>query len=532
MQPAEIATAKGVSPATGRWVLFATILASSMAFIDGSALNVALPALQRDLGASGVELLWIVNGYALFLAALLLVGGALGDRFGRKRVFMIGIAIFAVASLVCGFAPTTLVLIVSRMIQGIGGALMVPGSLALISASFGGHERGRAIGTWSSFSTITTIIGPTLGGVLAAQGLWRAVFFINIPLALVALAVLQFKVPESRNAEAPAQLDYPGAVLTALGLGGLTFGLLRAPEVGWTAFETLVPIIGGVLALIAFVLVEARSTHPMVPLTLFRNRTFSGTNLMTLFLYGALYGMLFFLPLNLIQIQGYSEVAAGFAGLPSGLLLAVLSRWSGTLIDRIGPRIPLTVGPAIAGIGFAMFALPGLTSGPQSYWWTYFPALIVQGIGMAITVAPLTTAVMGSVSSHQSGVASGVNNAVSRAAGVLAIAAFGAIALASFSGALGSRGAALRLPQEVQQALQAQASNLGNAQPPPSLPQDAQAQAVQAIKLAFVDMFRLLALIGAGLAWLSALLAWLTVDNRLVSPDDAEAKKSSKPQPV
>jgi EmrB/QacA subfamily drug resistance transporter len=510
---------EGVSVQTGRWVLFATILASSMAFIDSSALNVALPALQADLHARGTELLWIVNAYALILAALLLVGGSLGDRFGRKRVFMIGIALFAGASLVCGLASSTGMLIGARAAQGIGAALMVPGSLAIISASFGPGRRGRAIGTWSSFTTITTVIGPALGGFLASVGLWRAVFFINIPLALAALVALYLKVPESRDETAPARLDYAGAALATIGLAGITYGFTEVSEQGLRAPPVLLALIGGVLALIAFVFVEARSDHPMVRLQLFRSRTFSGTNLMTLFLYAALYGMLFFFPLNLIQVQGYGALA-GFAALPSSLMLAVLSRWAGGLVDRFGPRLPLTIGPLIAGAGFLLFALPGLTSGPRDYWTSYFPASLVLGLGMAITVAPLTTAVMGSVSPHRAGVASGINNAVSRAAGVLAIAAFGAVALFAFGAALETRTSQLDLPVAARAAIHAEAANLGNAHPPAGLSAEASAAVELAIKQSFVDMFRLLAAIAAGLAWLSALLAALTVESRLGAPVD------------
>ncbi len=519
MQQAE-SSAAPVSPNAGRWVLFVTILASSMAFIDSSALNVALPALQNDLGASGAELLWIVNAYSLFLASLLLVGGALGDRFGRKRIYSIGIVLFAVASLACGLALDTSLLIAARAVQGIGGALMVPGSLALISATFPADERGRAIGTWSSFSTITTILGPALGGFLASLGLWRAVFFINIPLAIAALAALQQKVPESRNPQASGRLDYAGAALVTLGLAGLTFGLLQAPGLGWSDPLVLASLLGGVAALAAFVIVEARSSHPMVQLRLFHSRTFSGTNIMTMFMYAALYGMLFFLPLNLIQIQGYNEVIAGFAGLPTGILLGLFSRWGGGLVDRFGPRLPLTVGPILAGIGFAMLALPGLTRGPADYWITFFPALVVQGLGMVLIVAPLTTAVMGSVSSRQAGVASGINNAVSRAAGVLAVAVFGAIALSSFSATLERRAVPLNLPAQAQSELRAEAAKFGDAQPPTSISSNQQAAVDEQIKLSFVDTFRLLAFIAAGLAWLSAALAWFTIDNRLISQEE------------
>lgn len=502
---------EGVSVETGRWVLFATVLASSMAFIDGSALNVALPALQHDLGASGTELLWIVNGYALLLAALILLGGSLGDHYGRKRVFGIGIGLFAAASFVCGIAPTTGFLIAARAVQGVGGALMVPGSLAIISASFGATRRGRAIGTWGAFSTLTTVAGPVLGGFLASAGLWRGVFFINLPLAVLALAALFWKVPESRDRSAARALDWLGAALATVGLAGVTYGFLEAPELGWTDPLIWLALIGGVAGLVAFVVVEARSAHPLVSLQLFRVRTFSGTNLMTLFLYGALGGALVFFPLNLVQVQGYDPAVAGFAFLPFALLLTVLSRWAGGLIDRQGPRLPLTVGPGIVGLGFLALALPGLTGGPVDYWTSYFPGVVLLGVGMGITVAPLTTAVMGAVPRHQAGVASGVNNAVSRAAGVIAVAVLGAVALLSFRGALDTHTAALALDPPARSALQHEAANLGNAAVPPGLA-PAQAAAVQeAIKLAFVDTFRLIMLLAAGLSWISAVLAALTL---------------------
>lgn len=494
---------------TGFWVLFASILASSMAFIDGSALSVALPALQADLQASGADLLWVVNAYALVLAALLLVGGALGDRYGRKRVFMSGIILFALASLACGLAPTAGVLIGARAVQGVGGALMVPGSLTLITAFFDDSTRGRAIGTWSSFSTITTILGPGLGGVLAGAGLWRMVFFINLPLAALALWVLARSVPESRDAEAPRHLDMAGAILATLGLAGLTYGLIEAPGRGWGDATVLISLVVGVVALALFVVVEARSPDAMMPLRLFRSRVFSATNLLTLFLYAALAGLLFFLPLNLIQVQGYPEAAAGLASLPMVLCLALLSRWAGGLTDRFGPRLPLTVGPALAGVGFLVLGLVGLTPGPQSYWWTFFPGLCLLGLGMAITVVPLTTAVMGAVESSHAGVASGVNNAVSRAAGVLAIATMGALALAVFAGNLDDAAVRLDLDAASRAALVAQAPQLGAAQPPPGLGAEPAAAVGNAIRQAFADTFRVLGFVAAALAWTSALVAGL-----------------------
>lgn len=494
---------------TGNWVLAAAILASSMVFIDGSALNVALPALQRDLGATGADLLWVINAYALVLAAAILVGGSLGDHYGRKRVFMVGIALFALASLACGLAPNSAFLIGARALQGVGGALMVPGSLALISAFFDDRSRGQAIGTWSSFTTITTILGPGLGGLLAGAGLWRFVFFINLPLAAVALWVLARHVPESRDPHASLRLDWLGAILVTLGLGGLTYGLIEVPSRGWGDLGVLGGLFVGVIGLIAFLVVEARSSNAMMPLSLFRSRIFSATNLLTLLLYAALYGMLFFLPLNLIQAQGYPEVVAGLASLPTAIMLGLLSRWVGGLADKIGPRLPLTVGPALAGAGFLALGLVGLTDGPASYWWTFFPGICLLGLGIAITVAPLTAAVMGSVSQANAGVASGVNNAVSRASGVLAVAVFGALALAVFAASLGGSANELGLAAEQREALLAEAPNLGAAQPPAGLSQEQQVAVTDAIDTAFVDAFRVVAFISAGLAWASALVAAL-----------------------
>jgi EmrB/QacA subfamily drug resistance transporter len=516
-----------LSTAAGRWVLLSTILASSMAFIDGSALSVALPALQADLNATGVELLWIINGYLLMLAALILVGGSLGDHFGRKRVFMTGIAIFTAASFVCGIAPDTTVLILARVVQGIGGALMIPGSLAIITALFRSDERGRAVGWWSTFSTITTIGGPILGGYLASVGLWRFVFFINLPLAAITLFALVRHVPESRNESTARALDIPGALLVMIGLAGLTYGSIETGRIGPAfAFSNPVVIasfIIGALALIGFIIVEARSPHPMVPLRLFRSRTFSGANLMTFFLYAALLAVLFFLPLNLIQVQGYPAEIAGMAFTPFAVLLALLSRWAGGLVDRYGPRIPLTVGPALVGAGFVALSLPGLTGGAADYWTTYFPGIVILGVGMGVTVAPLTTTVMGSVSSSRSGVASGVNNAVTRTAQVLATAILGAVALVSFTTAVDRRTAELELSPESRAALAAEALKFGDARVPDTIPESLVDAVDAAIKLSFIDTFRLLLYIAAGLAFLSAVLAALVVESRLVSSDELPA---------
>jgi EmrB/QacA subfamily drug resistance transporter len=504
-------TVDGVPRSAEKWVLVAAVVASGMAFIDGSALDVVSPALQADLGIDGTQLFWIISIYALFLAALLLVGGSMGDHYGRKRVFMIGISVFSAGSLVCGLAPNPGVLIGARAIQGIGGALMVPGSLAILSASFSADRRGRAIGTWSTFSTLTTLIGPVLGGWLAGLGLWRVVFFINLPLAVIALLILSLKVPESRDETISKQLDYPGALLVTLGLAAVTFGFLEAPTYGLSDPRILLALIGGLVALIVFVLVEARSSHPMIPLKLFRSHTFSGANALTLFLYAALRIAPFFLILNLVQVQGYKQEEAGFAFLPFGILLASMSRWAGGLVDRVGPRLPLTVGPFIAGVGFFMFTLPGLTNGPTDYWTAYFPAILILGVGMGVTVAPLTTAVMGAAPAESTGTASGINNAVARTAGVLAVAIVGSIALFVFSTTLDSRTTDLNLTPIVQTELRAEASKLGDAVAPAALSQEQKTRVETDIKLSFVYTFRVVAMIAGGLAWLSALLAWLLI---------------------
>ena len=502
-----------------RWVLLTTVMASSMAFIDSSALNVALPAVQADLQATGAQLLWIVNSYLLMLAAFILVGGSLGDRIGRKRVFSVGIGVFMLASLACGLAPNPTWLIGARLIQGIGGALMIPGSLAIITATFGPDRRGQAIGTWAAATTLVTIAGPILGGVLADAGLWRAVFLINLPLGLIALYLLATRVPESRDQLTSSEIDYAGAVLAVLGLGGLTYGFISAPRLGFGDPRIYGALIGGTAALVAFVLVEARSTHPMVPLHVFRSHTFSGANLLTLFLYGALSVGTFFLALNLVQIQGYSQTLAGFAFIPFPIFLALLSRWAGGLVDRYGPRLPLIVGPAGAGLGFLLLGLVGLTGGPADYWKSFFPGVVFLGLGMGVTVAPLTTAVMGSLATHYAGTASGINNAVARTAGVLAIAIIGAVALFTFAGGLVARTTQLDLPIEARAALQAEADKLGEAAVPPEVAAGSKRAVTAAIQNAFVDAFRWVMFLCVGLAWLSAAMSALLIEPQLLPAD-------------
>src|SRR5271154_4505444 len=372
------------SPEKRIWILAATILGSSMAFIDSTVVNVALPAIQANFRATVVDVQWVVESYGLFLGALILVGGSLGDLFGRRLIFMVGVSIFTVASVVCGIAPSIPVLIVARSVQGVGAALLVPGSLAIISTSFDEKSRGQAIGTWSGFTAITMAVGPVLGGWLVEHASWRWVFFINLPLAAAVIAISAWRIPETNSAVA-RRVDWLGALLVTLGLGGVVFGFIESTDLGWRDPLVCGSLIVGFSCLIGFAALEVHTPFPMIPLVLFKNPSFGGANLLTLFLYAAI-GIFFFLfPLNLIQIQEYSSTSAGAAILPFILLMFLLSRWSGGLVARYGARRPLILGPLVAALGFVLFAAPTVAHG---YWVMFFPAVIILGFGMAVTVAP------------------------------------------------------------------------------------------------------------------------------------------------
>jgi EmrB/QacA subfamily drug resistance transporter len=503
------------SKAAAPWVLAATILGSSITFIDGTVINVALPVLQRELGTDIIGAQWIVEAYALMLSALILVGGSLGDRFGRKRVFSLGLMLFAIASAWCGMAGNTAHLIVARAVQGVGAAMLVPGSLAIISASFAKKDRGRAIGTWSGFTSIAAGIGPVLGGWLIENVSWRWIFFINLPLAAVVLAITWWRVPESRDESAGKRVDILGAAVATLGLSGLTYGLLESGARGLKDSRVIASLAAGVVLLVLFVIIERkRGSKAMMPLALFRSRTFTGANLLTFFLYAALSGLMFFLPFNLIQIQGYSATQAGAALLPFVLTMFILSRWAGGLVQHYGAKLPLIIGPIIAGAGFALFILPG--AGARSYWISFFPAVMVMSLGMTASVAPLTTTVMGAVEERHAGIASGVNNAVSRTAGLISIAIFGIVMTAAFARNFETSLQPLDLTAETRAELKAQASRLASISIPEQIREDAKPAVQRAIEESFVRGFRVVMLIAMVLAFMSALCAWLLIDGRVL----------------
>ncbi len=489
-----------------RWVLAATILGSSMAFIDSTVVNVALPVMQRELQTSVADAQWIIDAYLLVLSALILAGGSLGDRLGRVRMFAIGVVLFSGASIWCGAAQSSKQLIAARAVQGAGAALLVPASLAIITATFPKHERGRAIGTWSAFTSLSVLAGPLLGGVLVQTISWRAVFLINAPIAILVLWILWRHVRGTNDARDGA-IDWLGTFLITLALGGITFAFIEAPARTWSSPIVIGAMSIGILALLVFLFVERKTAEPIVPFSLFRSRAFSAANVLTLLLYAGLGGITFMLPFNLIQVQGYTPAQAGAAFLPFVGTMSLLSRWSGALADRIGARPLLTLGPILTGIGFALLAWPSIGG---HYFTSFFPGILILGIGMSITVAPLTTTVMTSIDDEtRAGAASGINNAVARAAGLLAVAILGALAVSIFARELDAR--LIDQPQFVREAMSAQSLRLAEATPPP---ESNVAVVRDAVKHSFVRAFRVVVLIAAGLASLSAIAGFVSRTRR------------------
>jgi EmrB/QacA subfamily drug resistance transporter len=419
-----------------RFTIIATILGSTIVFLDATVVNVALPAISDDLNAGLADQQWVVEAYALATVSLLLVGGALGDQFGRRRIFELGLVGFGATSVLCAIAPSSEILITARALQGLTGALLVPGSLAIIAATFEGAERGKAVGTWTAWTGIATVIGPAGGGALVEAVSWRAIFWVNVPLVIFTVLLTRSHVQESLDPEADRSIDWLGIALSALGLGGVVFGFIEQPTYGWSDPLVAVPLIGGVLLFAVFLLWETRYRHSMLDLGLFRVRNFAVTNLETLIVYAGLIGAFFFVTLFLQQTVGYSPLAAGFATTPISLILFALSPLFGKIATGIGPRVPMCVGPIVGGIGLLM--LTRVDSG-ASYVSDVLPGVIVFGLGLSATVAPLTATALNSVAENRVGVASGINNAVARVAGVLAIAVFGAMIAGKFGSTVDSK---------------------------------------------------------------------------------------------
>jgi len=496
------------------WILAATILGSSMAFVDSTVVNVALPAIQNSLGGTVTDMQWVVEAYGLLLSALILTGGALGDVFGRKRMFLFGVIVFAAASVACGLAANIRELVIARAVQGFGAAFLVPGSLSIISASFPESRRGRAIGTWSGFTAITAAAGPVVGGWFIENASWRWAFFLNVPLALAVIVLSVWRVPESK-AENESHVDWIGALLVTAGLTGVTYGFIESASQGWTKAPVWSASVLGVACLIAFAYFEAHASFPMVPFRLFRSSDFTGANLLTFFLYAAL-GIFFFLfPLDLIEVQHYSATATGAAALPFILLVFLLSRWSGGLVARFGAKRPLIIGPLVAALGFLCFMYPSVGG---NYWTTFFPGFIVLGLGMAVSVAPLTTVVMDSTDQNLAGTASGINNAVSRVAGLLAVAVLGMVMVHQFGQYLNGSIAALGLPADVARVVRSNELRLGALGVPAGLDAITSAKLEASINLAFVFGFRLIMLICAVLSVVSSAFAWWMIGSHTNPP--------------
>ena len=484
----------GLSQRRKRLTLAATVVGSSMALLDGSVVNIALPAIQQALRADAAATQWIINAYLLLLGALVLIGGSAADLYGRRRIFVLGIAVFTAASIVCGLAPDITVLIVSRAVQGLGAALLTPASLAMLGATFSEDERSRAIGIWAGAAALMMAAGPMLGGWLVDQVSWRAIFLINVPLAIAA-AGLALRFGCESSDPCAKQLDWSGAASIAIGLAAITWSLSASPALGFRDRTVAAGLAVGAAFLLLFVVIEARlRERAMMPLSLYRSRDFSATNALTLLLYFALGGALYFLPFGLIRLGGYSAAQAGAAMLPLALIMGFGASFAGSVADRLGPRLLLTVGPIVAACGFSLLAFADFR---QPYWTGVFPPMVLLGVGMAITVPPLTSTVMGAAGKVHAGIASGINNAVARVGGLLAVAALGAAFFASFS-------------YHFTGTTPAQASEVLNAV------MSGEAGADAAAIAAFERALRAIMLVPAGCAALAGLVGWVWIEPRPV----------------
>lgn len=498
-----------VSSTERKWALAATIIGSGMAFINGSVVNVALPAIQTSLNATVADMQWVVSIYTFILGTLILTGGSAGDYYGRKRVFGSGVFVFLLSTIWCGLAPDVQQLIIARGGQAIGGAMMIPGSLAIITDLYEKEQRGKAIGTWSGFTALSTAAGPLLGGILVDQLSWRFIFLISIPLALIVLIILFWRVPESKAAGGNGHPDWKGALLATLGLGLICYGLIEGSESGISNPEVLFTLIGGAAVFMIFIWVEHRIANPMMPPGLFQSKSFTGANLVTMFFYFSLAGAFFLLPFNFIQIQGYSATAAGAAFIPFPLLVGGLSRWSGGMVVRFGAKPLLVAGPVLTALGFLLLGLYGTES---NYWTSFFPGIFFMGLGVAVSFAPMNTTVMSSVDRDEAGTASGVNKAISRLSGMLSVALLGALAITLFGYELIELMQQAEIPQQLQNQLVGEKANLAKAAIPPGTSEHMQELLEQSIRASFLASFQKVMFVAAGLVLMGAVSAALLVD--------------------
>ena len=503
--------------ATGYWVLFASILAASMAFVASSSLNVALPAIQVELGARGADLIWIPNAYIMVQASLIVVTGSMGDHYGRKRVCMLGIVLFGLASIVCSAATTTGVIIAGRLAQGVGSSMIVPNSLAIVSAHFSRRGQGWAIGLWSGFTVLMAGLAPFFAGVVTDLGMWRLVFLIHIPLGILAAVALVKYVPESFDKsknKSSQKMSLLGALLVIMGLGGVTFGFIESSTFGFSSPVIIIAIVGGLAAMAVFLSGERESRYSILPLWLFRSRTFSASNFISLVFHGVIQPALLYLPLNLIQVQGYSATFTGLSIIPLILVATLGSALVGPLLDRRGPRAPMVIGLAITAIGFFFFAKVGVTGGESEYFSTFFLPVVLFGFGFGLTFAPLTMAAMASAPETNAGIASGVNHTVTRVGQVLVVGVLGGLAISWFGQLLMSDAYIQSLPAEAQTQLAAESGNLAETGIPAWLTAEQQARVDEVIHESFAATFSILMLIGAAACLVSAVVAIFTIDDR------------------